>query len=63
MEVNEKEKYFEMWEEEFYDPYSEDDTLEECYFESVAIGFFIAKGLKPLDALKMYDYCVENSKY
>lgn len=58
-----KEYYFALWEKDFYDPFSHMSIIEECDFESIAVGFFIASGLQPSEAFEMYKYCIEKDKY
>lgn len=58
-----KEKLFKQWETEFYDKHSNHELLSEADFDSVALGFFIAKGLSPDEASTMYQYCIEKGKY
>ena len=58
-----KEYYFALWEKDFYDPFSHRSELEDCDFESIAIGFFIASGLQLSEAFTMYKYCIEKDKY
>lgn len=58
-----KEYYFSLWEKDFYDMFAESYILRDYDFESIAIGFFIASGLQPSDALEMYKYCIEKEKY
>ena len=58
-----KEKYFSQWETEFYDVYGKREELEEEDFQSIAVGFFIAKGLTLDDAYKMYSFCISKGKY
>ena len=58
-----KEYYFSLWEKDFYEPFAESSILRDCDFESIAIGFFVASGLQPSDAIEMYQYCIEKDKY
>ena len=58
-----KEELFKSWESEFYDKFSQDVILEEMHFQSIAIGFFVAKGLDIEESLSMYNYCVKNGKF
>lgn len=58
-----KEYYFSLYEKDLYDPFAESSILRDCDFESIAIGFFIAAGLQPSDAFKMYEYCIKREKY
>lgn len=58
-----KEMLFKMWESEFWDPYSDDEIMQDQYFTGVAIGFFIAKGCTPSEALEVYNYCIKKGKF
>jgi hypothetical protein len=59
----EKEEYFIKWESEFYDVYKEREELDDEDFKSIAVGFFIAKGLTLDEAYKMYSFCISKGKY
>lgn len=52
-----------MWTSEFYDKYGDDESLENEYFHSIAIGFFIAKGLNINQSREMYNYCIDKNKF
>lgn len=58
-----KENYYHMWTSEFYDKFVADESLETEYFQSIAIGFFIAKGLNVEQSREMYHYCVDKGKF
>ena len=58
-----KDKLFKQWETEFYDKHSNDEALAEEDFRSIALGFFIAKGLTPDEAAVMYSHCISKGKY
>lgn len=58
-----QEIFFKAWESEFYDKYSDNELLEDEDFKSIAIGFFIAKGLNIEESRLMYSYCIKNAKY
>lgn len=63
MEQEQKDYYFGLWEAEFYDPHARHEYLEEELFSSIAIGFFVAKGLNVDESYEMYDFCQEKGKY
>jgi hypothetical protein len=71
MENNvEKDKLYEQWCDEFYDIIVEEDDdetgaiLDEQDFRSIAIGFFVAKGLSVLEAYNLYEsHCIPQGKY
>ena len=58
-----KDYYFDMWEKDFYDVYAESRSLENSDFESIALGFFIAKGLDIDNSNAMYQYCITKNKF
>ena len=57
------EKYYKMWEEEFYDKYADQDWCYDQLFQSIAYGFFIAKGLEPELAHELYEYAITKGKF
>ena len=57
------ESMFSQWETEFYDKVDH-EGLVDCDYASIAIGFFIAKGLTVDQSVRVYyDYCVKKGKY
>lgn len=54
---------FKQWESEFYDKHSDNELLEDEDFKSIAIGFFIAKGLNIEQSRLMYSECIRENKY
>jgi hypothetical protein len=58
-----KNKFFLMWESEFYDKYSDSEILIDEDFRSIAIGFFISKGLNIEESLEMYQFCISKKKW
>jgi hypothetical protein len=58
-----KDNLYKQWEEELYDKYTYDNILVEVEFRSLAIGFFIAKGLTPLQGSDMYQECIRRGKF
>jgi len=65
--IKSKEVLFEEWCSEFYDKFTDKESseiLEDQDFESLAIGFFIAKGLTVIESVDFYrTQCVTNSKF
>lgn len=57
-----KQQLFELWEKNFYDKYWEVEELQEEYFRSIAIGFFIANGCSIEESYEMYNYCSSRGK-
>ena len=59
------EQLIQEWKEEFYEKYANhedlevESILENQEFESVAIGWFVARGATPQRALKLYFECIE----
>jgi hypothetical protein len=58
-----KEELFKQWESELYDKYSNDEMMADEDFRSMAIGFFIAKGLALEESIEMYQYCINQGKW
>lgn len=58
-----KDKLFDEWVEEFYDKYIVDQRIAMEDFQSIAVGFFIAKGLTLDEAYEMYEYCKKRNKF
>lgn len=54
---------FKLWEEEFYDKYIVDQRVAMEDFQSVAVGFFIAKGCSIDESYEMYNYCKLKQKF
>jgi len=54
---------FKYWESEFYDKYAIDERTDSEDFRSIAIGFFIAKGLNLDEAYETYEYCIKKQKF
>ena len=63
MTGNQKEEYFSLWENNFYDIYVNNPDLGSEDFQSIAIGFFIGCGLNLSDSFIMYRYCISKGKY
>lgn len=63
MEKKEIENLCQAWYDEFYSKYSEEEILQDQDFESVAFGFFIAKGKTPEEAKELYGYCIQLEMY
>ena len=61
--MSKEEKLVKQWVTEFYDKYSEDGGMDEHDFESIALGFFIAKGATPHEAWELYQECIELGKF
>lgn len=60
--IQTKENYYLLWTSEFYDKYVGDVSLESEDFKSIAIGFFVAKGLNLEQSRDMYEYCIDKGK-
>lgn len=60
--MNKKELY-KQWKAEFYDKYAASDDCQDLYFESIAVGFFVAKGTTVEEAIDMYHYCVKQGNF
>lgn len=58
-----KEKMFQSWVNEFYDKYIIDQRVAMEDFQSIAVGFFVAKGLTLDEAYEMYQYCIKREKF
>lgn len=54
---------FYQWSAEFYDKYADEESVANLDFESIAIGFFVAKGLTLDESLKMYQRCIQLGKF
>jgi len=58
-----KEALFKQWSDEFYDKYIIDQRIAMEDFQSIAVGFFIAKSLTLDEAYDMYEYCKQRNKF
>jgi len=58
-----KEHMFKLWEEEFYDKYIVDQRVAMEDFQSIAVGFFIAKGCSLDESYEMYEHCKLKQKF
>lgn len=63
MDNTKKEELFKQWEIEFYDKFDLENELYDADFESIAFGFFIAKGCTLGEARKMYQHCIIQGKF
>ena len=58
-----KDSFFNMWERDFYDEFANDEDLQDEDFGSIAIGFFVAKGLDIEKAYEAYQHCIKKGKF
>ncbi len=58
-----KEELFNKWESELHDKYAEDEKMMDQDFCSIALGFFIAKGLTLDESYEMYQFCISKGKW
>lgn len=58
-----KEELFNQWESELYDKHGDDERMIDEDFRSIALGFFIAKGLNLNESYEMYQFCISKGKW
>lgn len=58
-----KEELFNQWESELYDKYAKNEIMMDEDFRSIALGFFIAKGLTLNESYEMYQFCISKGKW